>query len=172
MFNFALQRLAFAAALAHYLDKEELVTRGDVASDAWMGLAAEKGQGRFHLDLEDYLGGLILVSNELARLSVNSVTHGDYARPLRISAFLNDLLGGFRLLNLKNDNLRKKFDSLKYDLKKVEEVVYDLSIRGLVKQEKKAEAEPKEAQEEQDKKKVEKGDVAAEDESKKEEEKK
>ena len=38
---------------------------------------------------------------------------------------------GFRLLNLKNDGLRKKFDSLKYDMKKVEEVVYDLSIRGL-----------------------------------------
>ena len=37
----------------------------------------------------------------------------------------------FRLLNLKNDNLRKKFDGIKYDLKKVEEVVYDLSIRGL-----------------------------------------
>jgi hypothetical protein len=35
------------------------------------------------------------------------------------------------MLNLKNDTLRKKFDSIKYDLKKVEEVVYDLSIRGL-----------------------------------------
>ena len=42
---------------------------------------------------------------------------------------------GFRLLNLKNDGLRKKFDSLKYDMKKVEEVVYDLSIRGLLKTE-------------------------------------
>ena len=47
---------------------------------------------------------------------------------------LNNLDGGFRLLNLKNDMLRKKFDSLKYDLKKVEEVVYDLSIRGLLKE--------------------------------------
>ena len=35
------------------------------------------------------------------------------------------------MLNLKNDNLRKKFDGIRYDLKKVEEVVYDLSIRGL-----------------------------------------
>jgi hypothetical protein len=63
---------------------------------------------------------------------VNCVTQGDYDRPLRISAFVGDLLTGFRLLNLKNDGLRKKFDSLKYDMKKVEEVVYDLSIRGLV----------------------------------------
>ncbi len=41
------------------------------------------------------------------------------------------MLGGFRLLNLKNDSLRKRFDALKYDVKKIEEVVYDLSIRGL-----------------------------------------
>ena len=61
------------------------------------------------------------------------MTQGDYERPLRISAFVGDLLTGFRLLNLKNDGLRKKFDSLKYDTKKLEEVVYDLSIRGLVK---------------------------------------
>ena len=68
-----------------------------------------------------------------ARFSVNCVTQGDYDRPIRISAFVGDLLTGFRLLNLKNDGLRKKFDSLKYDTKKLEEVVYDLSIRGLVK---------------------------------------
>lgn len=51
-----------------------------------------------------------------------------------------------RLLNLKNDVLRKRYDSIKYDMKKIgsltdylhlllEEVVYDISIRGLAKQE-------------------------------------
>ena len=78
---------------------------------------------------------------------MNAVTQGDYQRPARISAFMNDLLSGFRLLNLKNDGLRKKFDSLKYDMKKVEEVVYDLSIRGLTKPDEegdKAEAEKQE----------------------------
>lgn len=37
---------------------------------------------------------------------------------------------GFRFLNFKNDFFRKKFDGFKYDLKKIEEVVYDLIIRG------------------------------------------
>ena len=64
-------------------------------------------------------------------MSVNCVTSEDYARPEKIAEFINSLNSGFRLLNLKNDNLRKKFDGIKYDLKKVEEVVYDLSIRGL-----------------------------------------
>ena len=64
---------------------------------------------------------------------MNCVTNGDLQRPMKIQVFLQEVLEGFRLLNLKNDNLRKKFDSIKYDMKKVEEVVYDLSIRGLVK---------------------------------------
>lgn len=44
---------------------------------------------------------------------------------------MSELDGGFRLLNLKNDSLRKKFDGLKYDIRKVEEVVYDIRIRKL-----------------------------------------
>lgn len=66
-----------------------------------------------------------------SRFAVNSVTYGDYNRPLQISKFVAELNAGFRLLNLKNDSLRKRFDALKYDVKKIEEVVYDLSIRGL-----------------------------------------
>lgn len=85
----------------------------------------------FHLDLEDYLMGLLQLSSELARFAVNAVMSGDYNRPLEISKFVMELNAGFRLLNLKNDSLRKRFDALKYDVKKIEEVVYDLSIRGL-----------------------------------------
>lgn len=51
--------------------------------------------------------------------------------PVRIQRFVSDLYAGFRLLNLKNDFLRKRYDSIKYDLKKIEEVVYDISIRKL-----------------------------------------
>ena len=62
---------------------------------------------------------------------MNAVTAGDYGRPIRMAKFVGELDSGFRLLNLKNDALRKRFDGLKYDLKKVEEVVYDVTIRGL-----------------------------------------
>ena len=60
------------------------------------------------------------------------MTAGDFHSPLAIAKFIGDLDAGFRLLNLKNDNLRKRFDGLKYDLKKCEEVVYDITLRGLV----------------------------------------
>lgn len=59
------------------------------------------------------------------------MTAGDYSRPTKIATFVGNLNAGFRLLNLKNDSLRKRFDALKYDVKKIEEVIYDLSIRGL-----------------------------------------
>lgn len=85
----------------------------------------------FHLDIEDYLMGILQMASELSRFATNSVTLGDYDRPLQISKFVADLSAGFRLLNMKNDGLRKRFDGLKYDVKKIEEVVYDISIRGL-----------------------------------------
>ena len=91
---------------------------------------------------------------ELARLAVNSVTLGDNQRPLQISKFVKDLHAGFQILNLKNDSLRKRSDSIKYQVrthieevsldmkrpfltrsikvKKIEDVVYDLSLRGLI----------------------------------------
>jgi Translin family len=52
---------------------------------------------------------------------VNSVTMGNYERPLEISRFVKELSTAFQILNLKNDNLRKRFDSIKYDVKKIEE---------------------------------------------------
>merc|ERR1711936_281343 len=113
--------IAFLASLTIYLATKQQV-------EDLLGLATTN---TVKLDIEEYLIGLTHLSNELSRLAVNCVTSEDYSRPERIADFITSLNSGFRLLNLKNDGLRKKFDGIKYDLKKVEEVVYDLSIRGL-----------------------------------------
>lgn len=84
--------------------------------------------------------------NEMSRLAVNSVTLGDFATPIRLSRFVKDLHAGFQLLNLKNDSLRKRFDGIKYDIKKIEEIVYDISLRGLVKPGHEADAHPTQQQ--------------------------
>lgn len=106
------------------------------------------------MTIEEYLLSLIILIDELARLAINSVTLGDYQVPLRISQFVKDLHAGFQVLNLKNDILRKRSDSIKYSVsvplpsrtekrttdadlagskvKKIEEVVYDLSLRNLI----------------------------------------
>lgn len=122
------QRLIFLIALVIYLEAGFLVTRETAAE--MLGLKIKHSDG-FHLDIEDYLLGILLLASELSRFATNSVTMGDYERPLNVSHFIGDLNTGFRLLNMKNDGLRKRFDALKYDVKKIEEVVYDVSIRGL-----------------------------------------
>jgi len=128
-FRFSTQRLVFLTAFIEYLQKESLVSKESVADK--LGMAPARLAGTLHLDLEDYLLGVLTLASELSRLAINCVTNGDYERPKRIAQFMNDLDGGFRLLNFKNDILRKRFDGLKYEVKKVEEVLYDLSVRGL-----------------------------------------
>uniref|UniRef100_A0A0C9R0J6 Translin n=1 Tax=Fopius arisanus TaxID=64838 RepID=A0A0C9R0J6_9HYME len=122
------QRLVFLIAMVVYLEAGFLVKRETAAE--MLGLQVSHTEG-FHLDIEDYLMGILQMASELSRFATNSVTMGDYDRPLNISHFMANLNSGFRLLNLKNDGLRKRFDALKYDVKKIEEVVYDISIRGL-----------------------------------------
>jgi hypothetical protein len=110
----------------------------------------------------------ILIATVKSRLAVNAVTMGNFNEPIRISLFVKDLFAGFSVvwathygaqvsdfvmfqLNLKNDILRRRFDSLKYDMKKIEEgqsvytssprsvscdlfswsVVYDVTLRKL-----------------------------------------
>jgi len=129
-YRFTNQRYVYVASLLVFLDSGTMISKEEAAK--MIGVSANRSD-KFYLDLEDYLSGLLQVGPELSRLAVNCVTVGDYERPLKISAFLNDLDAGFRLLNLKNDSLRKRFDGLKYEVKKVEEVVYDLTIRSLLK---------------------------------------
>ncbi|XP_055532121.1 translin [Wyeomyia smithii] len=126
--HFPMQRVVFLVALTVYLETESLVSR-DTAAEI-LGVKTKQTDG-FHLDIEDYLVGVLQMASELSRYATNSVTLGDFERPLKISKFVADLNSGYRLLNLKNDALRKRFDALKYDVKKIEEIVYDISIRGL-----------------------------------------
>lgn len=92
-----------------------------------------KDRDAFHLTLEEYLLALTELTSDLARLATNAVTLGDFELPTIIGAFVRDLFAGFQLLNLKNDILRKRADAVKYDVKRVEDVVYDLTLRGLIK---------------------------------------
>lgn len=91
-----------------------------------------KDRDAFHLTIEEYLLALTEICDELSRLAMNSVTLGDPELTVRISSFIKDLFAGFQLLNLKNDILRKRVDSVKYSVKKVEDVIYDLTLRNLI----------------------------------------
>jgi len=130
--KYAISQFVGMAALVTWLESRRLITLKE--TEILIGITGKEGVcSSFCLELEDYLLGLCNIPSELSRLSVNSVTVGNYDLPIEISKFIGDLHSGFRLLNLKNDNLRKRYDSMKYDVKKTEEVVYDINIRGLKK---------------------------------------
>ncbi|KAI1850678.1 hypothetical protein JX266_003960 [Neoarthrinium moseri] len=86
----------------------------------------------FHITIEEYILALTDLTDELSRLAMNSVTMGNIDLTVRISQFIKDLFAGFQLLNLKNDIVRKRIDAVKYHVKKVEDVIYDLSLRNLI----------------------------------------
>ncbi|XDG04248.1 hypothetical protein ABKA04_003863 [Annulohypoxylon sp. FPYF3050] len=91
-----------------------------------------KDRDAFHITVEEYILALTDITEELSRLAMNSVTMGDIDLTVRISGFIKDLFAGFQLLNLKNDVVRRRVDSVKYHVKKVEDVIYDLSLRNLI----------------------------------------
>lgn len=60
------------------------------------------------------------------RYVVNRVTAGDYDCPRQVLKFMTDLHAAFRMLNLRNDFLRKKFDGMV--LVAVSVTLYSVSI--------------------------------------------
>nr|XP_032525102.1 translin [Danaus plexippus plexippus] len=110
--RFTTQRYCFLISLTIWLETGILATHETVASIL--------GGNVLLLAVNSQLG--VKPSKRLGSIgTVKSYNHGI----LYVCIF-------YRLLNLKNDHLRKRFDALKYDVKKIEEVVYDLSIRGLL----------------------------------------
>lgn len=88
-------------------------------------------QSGLRLDLEEYLLGLCAGIQELTRLAANRVVLGDYKTPGNIATFCNQVYAGFRLLNFRNDSLRRSYDALKYALQRLDGIQYDLRIRKL-----------------------------------------
>ncbi|EJW86979.1 translin family protein [Wuchereria bancrofti] len=127
-FRFIIQKLCFVVTYVHFLKHGILLSRDKVAEI--LNIKVDSATG-FHLDVEDYLFGVLQLANELSRFSINAVVVGNSVLPFKIADFLYDLDAKFRLLNLKNDGLRRRYDTLKYDVQRAEQVVYDLTIRGL-----------------------------------------
>jgi len=137
MWTREVQNVVFAILICGYLGGMGKTTSGQLLTIEEVGQILNvpvnlKDRDAFHISIEEYLQSLITLIEELSRLAVNSVTLGDYQRPLQISQFVKDLHAGFQILNLKNDSLRRRSDSIKYNVKKIEDIVYDLSLRNLI----------------------------------------
>ena len=79
---------------------------------------------------EDYLCGLCDLTGELVRKAIYDVIHKKFDEAETIKDLVHEIYGEFLKLHLRNGELRKKSDSIKYNLKKLEEVMYDISMKG------------------------------------------
>lgn len=79
------------------------------------------------VNTSDYLLGLCDLTGELVRLAVNKVIKKDYEYALRIKSVVEDIYGEFLKFDLRNGPVRKKADSLKWNLKKLEELALSIS---------------------------------------------
>ena len=79
------------------------------------------------VDHEDYLMGICDLTGELGRKGVSLATQRKIKEVSKIKDFVEDIYGEFLKFDLRNGNLRKKFDAIKWNLKKLEEVLYDLN---------------------------------------------
>jgi predicted translin family RNA/ssDNA-binding protein len=130
LWSHCIQNSIFLVLLIEWLETHKLAPPESVASSLDIPFETPDPTG-FHFTCEEYLHGVVSLSNELSRLAITSVTSSKTLEmPSIIDKFLKELQTSMMVLNLKNDSLRRRFDSIKYDVKKVEEVVYDVALKG------------------------------------------
>jgi predicted translin family RNA/ssDNA-binding protein len=76
-----------------------------------------------------YLGGCLDFTGELGRLAVLKATRRDVRAVERIRDILDEFYAQLINFDFRNGALRKKYDALKYAVKKVETLMYELSLQ-------------------------------------------
>lgn len=112
----------FRTALQEYVEAEclySVVTARSLPKLAALGVSAEH-----------YLLGVCDLSGELVRRAINSATKGRHEDALFIKGFLQELYGELLKFDYRNSDLRRKFDGMKYDLQKLEQLAFELSRRA------------------------------------------
>ncbi|TAL20532.1 hypothetical protein EPN90_00765 [Patescibacteria group bacterium] len=82
----------------------------------------------FGLDEDAYLGGLLDFTGELSRRAVTEATKKNIAEVRRAHAAAEAVMGELIKLNIAGP-LRPKYDQAKTNFRKLEEILYDLSLR-------------------------------------------
>jgi predicted translin family RNA/ssDNA-binding protein len=111
-FSNAMEEYAEAVILRTYLNDGRVATRAEV------GLA----------ETEEFLGGILDFTGELNRIAIARATVRDAAAVTQARDVVEGLMGQFLRFDLRNGALRKKYDALKYTLKKLENTLYELSL--------------------------------------------
>jgi predicted translin family RNA/ssDNA-binding protein len=80
------------------------------------------------VDFDSYLGGLCDTTGELVRLAIKEATEGRVVEVEKIRDIITDIMGELIEFNLTS-YLRTKYDQAKTNLKKIEQIVYEIKLR-------------------------------------------
>ncbi len=108
----ALQEYAEALCYYHFVKSKKIPTASSLK-----------------VDNENYLMGLCDLTGELGRKAVNEVIRKNFKQAEQIRELVDEIYGEFLKLNLRNSELRKKSDQIKWNLKKLEDIVFELKLK-------------------------------------------
>ncbi|MBS3152005.1 hypothetical protein J4230_01200 [Candidatus Woesearchaeota archaeon] len=80
------------------------------------------------VEVEAFLSGLADLTGELGRKAVHDAIKKDFKSVLRIKEVVEDIYGEFLKFDLRNGELRKKSDAIKWNLNKLEDMVFSLNL--------------------------------------------
>lgn len=83
----------------------------------------------FDVNPEYYLLGLCDLTGELVRKATNYTIKDKYEQALFLRDFVESLYNQFMAMDLRNGELRKKFDGMRYDLKRIEDLALDIKFK-------------------------------------------
>lgn len=112
---------AYNEALEEYVEAScyfALLTRKTLPTAAQLGV-----------DVDSYLPGLCDLVGELVRKAINSAIKGDTNTALEIRDFVTSVYQELMLFDFRNIPVRRKFDSIKYGLEKLEDLALQLKMK-------------------------------------------
>lgn len=112
-YKVAIQEYVEAMLYYHFVQDNKLVTRSELG-----------------VETDYYLLGLCDLSGELVRKAISSASKGIYKYAFLIKDFIDEIYELLLKFDIREGELRGKFDSLKYDLRKLEDVCFELKIKG------------------------------------------
>ncbi|MBW3013455.1 hypothetical protein KY340_04605 [Candidatus Woesearchaeota archaeon] len=111
-YKVAIQEYVEAVCYYEFLKNKKLVTDEDLNANA-----------------EHYLSGVCDLTGELVRYAYNIGIKGDVKQAEEIRQFIEELYNELMLFAFRSGELRKKFDQIKYNLKNINQLVFDLKVK-------------------------------------------
>jgi len=85
---------------------------------------------KLNLDVDSYLGGISDTTGEMVRMAINQAAEGKFAEVEKTKKAINDIMAELVEFDMTG-YLRTKYDQAKNNLRKMEQVAYEVKIRSL-----------------------------------------